>query len=66
MRLIDVILASALLGLALGYFNMDSPDVAKASVSGAASVAASECGQSACQRLTWLRTPAMRRTTYTE
>ena len=30
MRLVDVVLAAMLLGLVLGYLNMDRPDIARA------------------------------------
>ncbi len=60
MRLVDVVLASVLLGLALGYLNMGNPDAARAGAAGEAQVAASDSGGSLSERITWLRTPAMR------
>jgi hypothetical protein len=56
MRLVDVVLASLLLGLALGYLNMDTPDAAKAGAAGTGQ-ATSEGGLRG--RTTWLRTPGM-------
>jgi hypothetical protein len=58
MRLIDVVLAGALLGLALGVLQTGLPGALAA---GNAQVAASDCGRSMCERITWLRTPLMRR-----
>jgi|GEM_PF-5596312 len=57
MRLVDVLLASVLLGLALGYLSMDRP---KADAAGETRTAAAGCGHGLCERITWLRTPAMR------
>jgi hypothetical protein len=57
MRLVDVVLASVLVGLALGYLNMPGPDAARADA-GEAQATASDSAR-ATQRLTWLRTPAM-------
>ena len=54
MRLVDVVLASALLGLALGFVHTGLPG---ASASGEAQLASSDCGRSMCERITWLRTP---------
>jgi hypothetical protein len=56
MRIIDIVLASVLLGLAIGYLSMGSNDAASA---GNAQVATSE-NPRVNERLTWLRTPAMR------
>jgi hypothetical protein len=59
MRLIDVVLASALLGLTLGLVHMGLPGFG-ARASGEGQIAASDCGKSMCERITWLRTPLMR------
>ena len=64
MRLVDVVLASALLGLTLGLLHTGLPGFGVRA--GNAQVAASDCGQSVCERITWLRTPLMRRTTSAE
>jgi hypothetical protein len=58
MRIVDIVLASVLLGLAIGYLNMGSPDTASAGA-GNAQVAVSDSTR-VNERLTWLRTPAMR------
>ena len=63
MRLVDVVLASALLGLALGFVHTGLPG---ARASGDAQVASSDCGRSICERITWLRTPLMRRSASAE
>ena len=63
MRLVDVVLASVLLGLTLGLLQIGLPG---ARASGEAQVAASDCSQSMCQRMTWLRAPVMRRTASAE
>ena len=63
MRLVDVVLASVLIGLTLGLVHIGLPG---ARASGETHVAASDCGQSMCQRMTWLRAPVMRRTTSAE
>ncbi len=62
MRLVDVVLASALLGLGLGLLQTGLPG-ARASDAQTASI---DCRQSKCERITWLRTPLMRRTSYSE
>jgi hypothetical protein len=54
MRLIDVVLASVLLGLVVGFFQLAQPGAAKANSAREASNAVSE-------RMTWLWTPAMAR-----
>ena len=59
MRLVDVVLASVLIGLALGYLNMGNPDAAKADGAGDTQLAASDSARSLSERITWLRTPAM-------
>jgi hypothetical protein len=56
MRLVDVVLASVMLGLVLGLVHTGLPSL-KASE---AKAAASDCGKSMCERITWLRTPLMR------
>ena len=63
MRLVDVVLASALLGLTLGFLHTGLPG---AHASGEAQLASSDCGRSICERITWLRTPLMRRTASAE
>lgn len=65
MRLVDVVLASALLGLTLGLLHTGLPGFG-ARAGGNAEVATSDCGHSVCERITWLRTPLMRRTTSAE
>jgi hypothetical protein len=59
MRLVDVVLASVLLGLALGYWHMDRPDAARAGAAGTAQAIASDGNGAPNGRITWLRTPAM-------
>ena len=51
MRLVDIVLAGVLIGLAIGYVQMTRESAANA---GEAQVAASE-------RMTWLRNPALPR-----
>ena len=63
MRLVDVVLASALLGLALGFVHTRLPG---ARASGDAQLASNDCGRSMCERITWLRTPLMRRSASAE
>ena len=63
MRLVDVVLASILLGLTLGLVHTGMPG---ARASGNAQVAATDCSQAKCQRITWLRTPLMRRSASSE
>lgn len=58
MRLIDVVLASVLLGLTLGLVHNGLPGFGAGA--GQAKVVASDCGKSMCERITWLRTPLMR------
>ena len=53
MRLVDVVLASVLLGLTLGLLHNGMPG---ARASGNVQVAAADCTQAKCQRITWLRT----------
>jgi hypothetical protein len=62
MRLVDVVLASALLGLGLGLLQTGLPGAR----AGNAEVATADCGIAKCERITWLRTPLMRRTSYSE
>lgn len=62
MRLVDVVLASALLGLGLGFLQTGLPGAR----AGNAEVAATDCATNKCERITWLRTPLMRRTSYSE
>ena len=61
MRLVDVVLTSALIGLCLGLFHTGVPAFG---VRPAAEVQASagECGEHACERFSLVRTPMMRRT----
>ena len=63
MRLVDVVLASALLGLALGFVQTGMPG---ARASSDAQLASNDCGRSMCERITWLRTPLMRRSASAE
>ncbi len=63
MRLVDVVLASALLGLGLGLLKTGLPS---ASAGNAEAVAAVDCASTKCERLAWLRTPMMRRVAYSE
>jgi hypothetical protein len=58
MRLIDVVLASALLGVTAGFLQMANP--ASASATGSS---AREARYSVSERITWLRTPALMRRT---
>jgi hypothetical protein len=60
MRLVDVVLASALLGLGLGLLQTGFPGAR------ANDTAAADCATAKCERIAWLRTPAMRRTSYSE
>jgi hypothetical protein len=62
MRLVDVILASVLLGLGLGLLQTGLPGARASNLD----AAAAHCGQSKCERITWLRTPMLRRTSYSE
>jgi hypothetical protein len=62
MRLIDVVLISAVIGMILGLVQTGLPG-ARAS---GAQVAAADCAQSMCERITWLRTPLLRRATSAE
>jgi hypothetical protein len=61
MRLVDVVLASALLGLGLGLLQTGLPGARAGN-----SHAAADCATTKCERIAWLRTPAMRRTSYSE
>ena len=63
MRLIDVVLISAVIGMILGLVHTGLPG---ARASGGLQVAASDCGRSMCERITWLRTPLLRRATSAE
>ena len=63
MRLIDVVLGSVLLGLALGFLQTGLPG---ARASSQTQTATSDCAQSMCERITWLRTPLLRRATSAE
>jgi len=58
MRLIDVILISAVIGMILGFVQTGLPG---ARASGETRVAASDCAQSMCERIAWLRAPLLRR-----
>jgi hypothetical protein len=62
MRLVDVVLASALLGLGLGLLQSGFPGAR----AGNGDVAAADCAATKCERIAWLRTPARRRTSYSE
>lgn len=62
MRLVDVVLASALLGLGLGLLQTGLPGAR----AGNAEVAATGCAAAKCERITWLRTPMMRRASYSQ
>ena len=62
MRLVDVVLASALLGLGLGFLQTGLPGAR----AGNSAAAATDCATAKCERVAWLRTPAMRRTSYSE
>jgi hypothetical protein len=62
MRLVDVVLASALLGLGLGLLQTGLPGAR----AGNAQIASTDCATHKCERVTWLRTPVMRRTSYSE
>ena len=63
MRLIDVVLISAVIGMVLGLVQTGLPG---ARASGGLQVAASDCAQSMCERITWLRAPLLRRATSAE
>jgi hypothetical protein len=62
MRLVDVVLVSIVIGMTLGFLHIGLPGAR----AGAAQVAASDCAQSMCERITWLRAPLMRRATSAE
>ena len=60
MRTIDVLVASALLGVTLGIV-FDEPRAAASSDTKVASAqVASTCDRLFCESMTWLRTPVMR------
>lgn len=61
MRLVDVVLASALLGLGLGLLQTGLPGARAGN-----GAAAADCATTKCERIAWLRTPAMRRMSYSE
>jgi hypothetical protein len=63
MRLVDVVLVSIVIGMSLGLLHTGLPG---ARAFGAAQVAASDCAQSMCERITWLRAPLLRRATSAE
>jgi len=63
MRLVDVVLVSVVIGMVLGFLHTGLPG---ARASGTARVAASDCAQSMCERITWLRAPLLRRATSAE
>ena len=63
MRLVDVLLASMMLGLALGLVHTGLPGFGARA--GHARVAL-DCGQSKCERMTWIRTPMTPRLSYSE
>lgn len=58
MRLIDVVLASVLIGLAIGFLHTAQPSAASPGVEGAR-----ETRNAFSERITWLRTPAVMRRT---
>lgn len=58
MRLVDIVIGSVLVGAALGFTLPAHPSAA--TVSGGV-IATSTCNSFVCGRLTWLRTPLMRR-----
>jgi hypothetical protein len=61
MRTIDVLVASALLGVAIGIL-LDEPSAAASNATRMAPAqAASTCDRFFCESMTWLRTPVMRR-----
>ena len=63
MRLVDVVLASALLGLGLGLLQTGLPG-ARAGANDRPPPPTAAAAK--CERIAWLRTPAMRRTSYSE
>lgn len=63
MRLVDVVLASVLLGLVLGIAHNGLPGLGAGADQ--TKVVASDCGKSMCERITWLRTPLIRAPTQT-
>ena len=62
MRLVDVVLVSIVIGMSLGFLHTGLPGAR----TGAAQVAAADCAQSMCERITWLRAPLLRRATSAE
>ena len=63
MRLIDVVLISAVIGMILGLVQTGLPG---ARASSQTQTATSDCAQSMCERITWLRAPLLRRATSAE
>jgi hypothetical protein len=61
MRIIFVLAASALLGIAIAVLLVQPGAAAGEGAMGARAKAASSCGQSLCESKTWLRLPVMRR-----
>lgn len=62
MRLVDVVIASLVLGAGLGLLQTGLSGARAAD----AQAKAIDCGQSRCERVTWLRTPLTPRITYSE
>ena len=60
MRLIEVVLAGALLGLIVAFAQMTNSSAASASATG---TSARETGYLVSERITWLRTPPLMRRT---
>ena len=63
MRIIGVVVATALLGLGLGVVLVE-PDIAGAYDSDAPRGALTTCKRSLCENAIWLRTPVMRRAAF--
>jgi hypothetical protein len=63
MRLVDVLLASMMLGLALGLVHTGLPGFGAHAGNARA---AADCGRSKCERMTWIRTPMTARLSYSE
>jgi hypothetical protein len=61
MRIVDVLVASALLGVALGILVSGEPSAARAGATIGAASPANTCERLVCESMTWLRTPVMRR-----
>ncbi len=63
MRLVDVLLASIMLGLAMGLVHTGLPGFGAHAGNPEAGI---NCGQSKCERMTWIRTPLTPRLSYSE